>query len=200
MFVAVFALYAVLCALGPTRLERLLSLERAREFLVAALSSVDRDIRPDRTPPRATRHDIYSLVPSLAAVVLGSVEMVRTSIGISTRLGISQVVLGTLVLAALTGIPNVVAAARLAVRGRGSAVVSEALNSNTLNLLFGLVVPALIAGVGPTTTSAETSVGWLLALTILTLAFTRSRGGLSRVEGAVVIALYGVFVITVAVG
>jgi len=45
---------------------------------------------------------------------------------------------GMLVLANLTGISNLVAAISLARRGKGSAVMSEALNSNALNLVFGL--------------------------------------------------------------
>lgn len=199
VFVVLFALYTVASAMRPQTLRRVIVIRPAREFLIAALSSVDKDIRPGRTAPTASRHDIYTLVPVLAAVVLGSVGMVRTSLTIGSQLGISQVIIGTVVLAALTGMPNVLAAVRLAQRGRGSAVVSEALNSNTLNLLFGLVLPALIVGVASPTTTTKLSVWWLLGITVLTLVFTAYRGGLRRDEGIAVIALYVVFVVTLFV-
>ncbi|HEX3732468.1 MAG TPA: hypothetical protein VHU91_06045 [Mycobacteriales bacterium] len=196
VFLVVFALYVTVSAVPPHTLRRVAVPRRVREFLVVALSSVDKDVRPGRTAPMATRHDIYTLLPALTAVVVGSIGMVQTSVRIGARLGISEVLIGTIVLAALTGVPNVLAAVRLARRRRGSAVVSEALNSNTLNLLLGLTVPAVVVGVASPTAATELSVWWLLGLTILTLLFTGYRGGLRRGEGLVVVALYGVFVAT----
>jgi len=200
VFAVAFTLYAAVCALGPDTLRRVVRFRPARDFLVAALSSVNQDIGPGRRAPVASRHDIYTLVPALTAVVLGSVGLVRTSVKIGAQVGISQVVIGTLVLAALTGLPNVLAAVRLALRHRGSAVVSEALNSNTLNLLLGLVLPALVAGVAPPTSTTELSVAWLVGITVVALALTAYRGGLSRGEGVAVIALYAIFVVTLVTG
>lgn len=199
VFLVLFALYAVVSAMRPETLRRVILVRPVREFLIAALSSIDKDIRPGRTAPKASRHDIYTLVPVLTAVVLGSVGMVHSSLTIGARLGLSQVVIGTIVLAALTGMPNVLAAVRLAQRRRGSAVVSEALNSNTLNLLFGLVLPALIVGVASPAATTELSVWWLLGITVLTLVFTAYRGGLRRNEGIAVIAIYVVFVVTLVI-
>ena len=51
---------------------------------------------------------------------------------------------GAIVLAAVTSMPNAVAAVFLARRGRASATLSEAFNSNTLNVLAGLLIPAVI--------------------------------------------------------
>jgi len=59
VFLVVFALYATVSALRPQTLRRVAA-GPAREFLVAALSSVDKDVRPGRTAPMATRHDVYT--------------------------------------------------------------------------------------------------------------------------------------------
>jgi hypothetical protein len=80
---------------------------RPRSFLVGALSSVQKEVRSAQTASRATRHDIYTLVPALTAVVLGSIGMVDTSLSLGKRWGIPQLVIGTVVLAALTGLRNV---------------------------------------------------------------------------------------------
>ena len=49
-------------------------------------------------------------------------------------------------LAAVTSLPNAVAAVYLAGRGRGAATLSTALNSNALNVIAGLLLPAAIIG------------------------------------------------------
>ena len=51
---------------------------------------------------------------------------------------------GGIVLAAVTSMPNAVAAVFLARRGRAAATLSEAFNRNTLNGLAGLLIPAVI--------------------------------------------------------
>jgi cation:H+ antiporter len=195
---AIFLPYVGLSALRPRQVERCLHPGRTRSFLVAALSSVEKDVRPAETAPRATRHDLYTLVPALTAVVLGSVGMVNTALSLGDRWGISSIVIGTVVLAGLTGLPNVLASVRLALRGRGSAVVSESFNSNTVNLLVGVTVPALITGVAAPAGTTELTVWWLAGITAVTVAFTGYRGGLRRWEGVVVMALYLAFVGVVA--
>lgn len=192
---AVFSPYVAISALRPEQIDGLVPLASMRRFLTAALSSVEKDVRPEREPPKASRHDLYTLVPALAAVVLGSVVMVDSSVALGDRWGISQVVMGTVVLAALTGLPNVLAAIRLALHRRGSVVVSEALNSNSINLLVGIAMPTLIVGVAPISRATELSVWWLGGITAVTLVFTAYRGGLRRSEGLVVLAAYVAFLI-----
>ena len=51
--------------------------------------------------------------------------------------------LGFLILAPLTSIPNALTAVRLGLAGRGAALVGETFNSNTINLGFGVIVPSL---------------------------------------------------------
>jgi len=53
---------------------------------------------------------------------------------------------GAIVPAAVTRLPNAVAAIYLARRGRAAATRSEAMNSNTLNVLAGLLKPAADGG------------------------------------------------------
>ncbi|MFZ2064648.1 MAG: hypothetical protein WAV27_01560 [Xanthobacteraceae bacterium] len=81
--------------------------------------------------------DAVDVLPLLGMVVITSVGMVRSATTLGERWGVSKVAIGALVLATLTGIPNVVAALRLAAHGRGAAVVSETFNSNSLNLIAG---------------------------------------------------------------
>lgn len=93
----------------------------------------------------------------------------------------------------LTGIPNVVAGIRLALQDRGSAVVSETFNSNSLNLIVGAYMPTLLVALSASSAEARLSLWWLLAMTLLTAGIFTVRGFLSRRSGLVLIIVYGAF-------
>jgi len=137
--------------------------------------------------------EALALVPALVAIVLGSIGMVDTALALGSRWHIAQSIIGALVLAALTGIPNAVAAVRLAMEGRGAVVVSEALNSNTLNLMVGIACPALAMGLGSPTRFAVLGLWWLVASTVLALALMLRGGRLGRREGIVVVVVWAAF-------
>ena len=83
---------------------------------------------------------------ALIVIIVTCMGMVRSAVFLSDAWGLNKTILGVLVLALLTGIPDVITAIKLALDGRGIAVMSEALNSNTLNILFGICVPATMFG------------------------------------------------------
>jgi Ca2+/Na+ antiporter len=124
--------------------------------------------------------------------------MVSAAQSLGGRWGVSDVVIGTLVLAALTGIPNVIAALRLARHSRGAAVVSESLNSNNANIAVGLCVPAVILGIGGSSGLEELGAWWMVGMTALTVLLLGFRRDLNRAEGAAIIGLYVVFAVLVA--
>jgi cation:H+ antiporter len=142
----VFVPYVVLSSFGESRLRRCPLPGSLREHLCRAVADVERDERPAEEPKRATTVDVIGIVPALAAVVIGSIVVVSSATALGMRWHVPHTILGMLVLAALTGIPNLVGAMQLARRGRGTAVVSETLNSNSLNVIFGLCLPAALLG------------------------------------------------------
>jgi len=135
-----------------------------------------------------------TLLPAIAVIVIGSTGMVEAALNLGQRWSIPDVIVGTIVLAVLTSIPNAYTAARLAFQRRGSAVVSETLNSNTVNLVFGVSVPALFVGLGSTGSLARFDVGWLLLTTAVVIALLARRAGVGRSAGLVILAFYAVFV------
>ena len=104
----------------------------------------------------------------------------RSTLSLADAWGVPHDLVGVFVLAGLTGLPNAYAAARLALQGRGPQVVSEAFNSNTINLLVGIGLPALVIGLGRTGHNVPLDLAWLLGLTVLVLL--ARQGGLSRWE------------------
>jgi len=129
---------------------------------------------------------------ALAGVVGGSFAMVHAALAAEPWLHIPRAVLGVVVLAALTSLPNLWVALHFARTNRGVALFSEAMNSNTINLLGGLIVPTLFVGAGIARGSLG-AFGWLLALTLLVALAPLPHRRLSRAVGAAIIALYLIF-------
>src|SRR6266566_1062129 len=131
---------------------------------------------------------------ALIAVVGASTIMEVTATALGRRYAVADIVTGGLVLAVVTSLPNAVTAVYLARRGRAAAVLSTALNSNAINVVAGLLVPASVAGLGPRSGQGTLVAAWYAGLTVLALALAYRGRGLGRVPGAAIIAGYLAFV------
>lgn len=150
----------------------------------------DSRVHPVHVPSRT----LWLIPPSLAVIVLGSVSMVHAGIRLGHAAGIPDVLIGTLVLAVVTSIPNAYTGVRLGLARRGSALVSETLNSNTINLVGGLAIPALFVTVSGGGLARADGV-WLVAATVLTLVLLAPRGGARRLGGALLVASWVAFAV-----
>lgn len=197
LFGVVLVPYVWLTSLHESQLQRAPVPRPIRDLLCRALGEVERDSNLRETPPRGRLLDFLSVIPTLSSIVAGSFVMVRSAISIGDRWHVPGAVLGTLVLATLTGIPNFVAAIHLARRGRGTAVMSEALNSNSFNVIFGLGLPAAVTGLTAPSTTGLITIIWLPAVTLLALFLAGRPGGLRRKGGAALVLSYLAFMLTV---
>jgi Ca2+/Na+ antiporter len=148
-------------------------------------------------PQRGTNTDVVFALGSLVVVVVASATMERGASTLGRHYGVADIVVGGLVLAAVTSLPNAVAAVFLARRGRGAAALSTALNSNTINVAAGLLIPAAFIGLAKPSGSGLLVAGWYVGLTILTLVLAYLGRGLRRWSGSLIIAAYAVFVAVV---
>ncbi len=73
-------------------------------------------------------------------------------------------------------------------------MLSIALNSNAINVVAGLLIPATIAGLGPPSGQGTLVAAWYAGLTVLALALAFRGRGLGRITGAAIIAGYLAFV------
>src|SRR5207244_7413311 len=110
---AVLVPYVLVLSIRPAQVRRLVPGRRFGHFLTIAVREEIQDLRTEPTP-KASIADVVALAPSLAVIVLGSIGMVRAATDLGHRWGISDIVIGTLVLASLTSLPNLLTAVRLA--------------------------------------------------------------------------------------
>lgn len=193
---AALVLYAVVLGTEGRGFGRLPMPPPWRSWLMAAAAEEEQEIEGamDQLPGSWRDGGLAGL--SLLLVVGGSVIMERAASALGERYAVPQIVIGGLVLAVVTSLPNAVAGIYLAARGRGAAVLSTALNSNALNVVVGLLVPGAIIGLGAPSGYAILTGAWYAGLTVVALALAYGDRGLRRDSGAIVVAAYLVFLCT----
>jgi cation:H+ antiporter len=185
--------YVAILVLGDGRVHRLPLPSGVHTLLRDALGSGL--AHPHTTPGARPRVGAtLPMLPLLGAIVAGAAVMVDTSLTLADTIGLSHALVGLLILAVVTSLPNMSTAIRLARQGRGDATVSEALNSNTINLVGGILIPTLILGLGTVPHDANSDMLWLAALTIGTIGALAMPHGMRRTTGAILIAGYIAFV------
>jgi cation:H+ antiporter len=135
------------------------------------------------------------IVPAVGLIVLGATGMVHSALVLADHWQISKAIVGVLILGVLTALPNAFTGIRLGLDGRSAALVSETLGSNTINLLGGILLPALAIGLASSSAVVAFDLVWLLAMTAVMLALLAQRRGLGRHGGSLLICLYAVFVV-----
>ena len=186
--------YIIVLGAGGERLRRFALTRRWESWLALAVSEEEEELSEVIHPRHGRGRDVAVAAAMLVIVVVASVAMERAATELGTHFAIPEIVVGGVVLAAVTSLPNSVAAVYLAARGRGAAMLSTTLNSNALNVTAGLLVPATITGLGPPSAQSNLIAVWYLALTVIALAFAYRDGGVRRASGALIIGAYLVFV------
>lgn len=194
LVLVVLAPYVTILAVRHERLARMRLPPAWTRWLVAAISEEELELEVAIHPRRGGIRDALAAGAAVAVVVAASVEMEHSATALGVRWGIAPIVVGALVLAVVTSLPNAVAAVYLAMRGRGAAVLSTALNSNALNILAGLLIPTTILGVGAPSGQTTFIAASLMAMTVLALVCAYLGRGLRRGVGLVIIASYLAFV------
>ncbi len=176
----------------------LLARRRRAHHVVGRLAGfLDQRPRPQRsgTRPSDPAHHLLGLIAvDVALILAGSAGMVQAALALGGDWHISTGVLGVLILAPLTSLPNAITAVRLGLAGRGAALVGETFNSNSLNLGVGVLVPALFTSLGVVTMTAKLELAWLLGMTVVAIMLLASPRGMRRSAASALIVLYLGFV------
>jgi cation:H+ antiporter len=143
----------------------------------------------------ATHRQVMLMALDLVLIVAGSIGMVEAALALGDRWGIRQALVGVLVLGPLTSLPNALTGVRLGLARRGAALVTEALNSNSINLVAGVAIPSLFVTLAARSTIDRLDLALLAATTAASLGLLAMRGGMRRLGGAIVIFLYVAFVV-----
>lgn len=107
--------------------------------------------------------------------------------------GWSERLIGLTIVSMGTGLPEVVASLVSSLRGRSDMAVGNVIGSNLFNILM---VVGITAGIAPLSVSAElmsSDMLWMLGITLLLLPLMWTGWRVNRVEGGILLAVYGVY-------
>lgn len=157
--------------MGPAR--------RATEFILLA----------DDHPDVSVLVDLTLVLLGLAFLVAGGEAVVRGASGLADHFGVSAFFVGVTVVAVGSSVPEIVTSAYAAAYGAPDLLVGHIVGSVTSQITLGVglvgVVSPLVVHRSKTLTYGG---GMLLAMLVMTAATL--TGGISRLEGAGMIALY----------
>ena len=193
----VFVPYVAYSAEHPATRARLRLPGRWSAWLARAFAEEEAELFAMR-PQRGDGRDAGIALIAVIVVITASVAMEEAATTLGSAAGLAPIVVGGLILASVTSLPNAVAAIYLARRGRGAATLSEAFNSNALNVVVGLLLPGTLLGlVAPSLDATFVAVSYL-ALTAGAVVLALRGRGLDRGAGSIIIVCYVVFAGVVA--
>ncbi len=159
-------------------------------YFVALVQAEQRRRRPIERPPEGRLPPPLSIALGLVTVTLGAHVVVTEALVVAASLGLSQTLLGVLLVGAGTSLPELSLSVRAATQRHASLSVGNVIGSN----IFDLLVPVGVGGaIHPLLVAEETIVFDLpaLALTSLVLlTFLARRRGLQRSEAIALAGLY----------
>lgn len=200
---AVAAVGAIVCFVGPYLLLVIGGERLANRLGLRRLATLvkDRDSHQDETEALehlthefVTHHQLVLMGMDIALIVAGSFGMVQAALTLGDQWGIAPGVVGALILGPLTSLPNALTGVRLGSARRGAALVTEALNSNTINLVAGVALPSLFVTLAAKAAKDQLDLALLAVAMVATVALLAPRKGMGRAGAALIVTLYAAFV------
>ncbi len=144
---------------------------------------------------RALELSLVYLALSIAFILGASYLLVTESLALGKALAVPPALIGTFALAIATSLPNTWAAISLTRRDMPRAAVATTFTSNSINVAIGAGLPSIFLRFHVSPVTRELDVPWLFVMTGAALVLLATRRVLTRLEGALLIALYVAFVI-----
>lgn len=139
--------------------------------------------------------NVVLMVGGLVLLVLGSRWLVTGAISLAKYVGVSDVTIGMIVVAAGTSLPEVVTSIVASLRGERDIAIGNVIGSNLFNILGVLGLAALVAPtsieVVPSILSVDLPLMIAVAFACLPICFT--GGVISRWEGGFLFAYYAAY-------
>jgi len=141
--------------------------------------------------------EILLLIVGLALVLIGAEALVDGASNLARRWGVSEFVIGLTIVAIGTSAPEMVVSFISAIEGNSDLAVGNIVGSNIFNTALILGLSAVIAPVAITRANLRRDIPVNIGITALLVLcglkhtlFGIGQDGLSRIEGAVFVALF----------
>lgn len=134
--------------------------------------------------------DLLFVVGGLGVLVLGSRLLVDNAVSLAQELGVSQAVIGLTIVAAGTSMPELATSLVAALRKQADIAIGNIVGSNVFNV-FGILGVASLLSPLSAPGIAALDYGAMILFTVLLIPLLYTGRLLHRVEGGLLLALYG---------
>ncbi len=148
------------------------------------------------------RMAIFWLVIGLAALLVGAELLVDAAINIAHALGVTELVIGIVLVALATSLPELAVSMVSALKGEYGLALGTIVGSNIFNMLAVIGVAAVIEPAELPQSVLSLHIFVLVAFTLALFAMTYDydgKGHISRLEGGALLAAYLAFIAFVVV-
>jgi len=133
-------------------------------------------------------------------LVLGGKYLVDGAVAIARYAGMTERVIGLTIVAMGTSAPELAASLVAAFRGRSDLALANIIGSNIFNILGILGITALLHPIPVAAAIVQTDAWWMLGFAVVLFPMMWTGRRISRVEGGILLAGYGTYLMTLLRG
>ncbi len=149
--------------------------------------------------PTGTLRAAATAALGLGVLLVGGSLFVDGAVAVASGFGLSERLVGLTIVAVGTSLPELVTSLVAARRGHSDLAVGNVVGSNIFNLLLCLGTASLAGAVGAPLRTLAVDLAALILMTALAAAFIRTERTITRLEGAVAVALYVAFTVVTVI-
>jgi cation:H+ antiporter len=146
------------------------------------------------TAPKSLFWTIFAIVLGLLLLIGGSQVLLIGAIGIAEHFDVPEAVIGLTLVAVGTSLPELSISIIAAIRRHADVAIGNILGSNIFNLLGILGVSALLQPLPVHERILQFDQWVMLGTSLILLLFLYTQRRLSRIEGGMLLAGYGIYV------
>jgi len=148
-----------------------------------------------RTPKMYTLWAFVSLIAGFAILIFCSEIVVKNSVKFALSLGISQSLVGILILGLGTSLPELVVSFEALRKKAVRLSIGNLIGSNIFDVLIPIGLGSTIAGLNIERNLLRFDIPFLFFVSLLVVFFFRRKMNLNKKEAMILIAVYAVYVI-----
>jgi cation:H+ antiporter len=184
--IALFTVYAVIIGREAVGLEEKKDLQEQVSDLTLANGA------------RSVGIAVGLVAVGIVVLLSGGEILVRGAISLARSLGMTERLIGLTVVAAGTGAPEVATSIVAARKGQSEIALGNVIGSNIFNILGILGAAALITPLAIAPAILDSDLWWMLGITFVLLPMMWTRTVVSRVQGGLLMLIYGTYVALLA--
>jgi cation:H+ antiporter len=142
---------------------------------------------------RSVAIDLGLIGVGVLLLVVGARLLVAGAVAVAERAGLSERVIGLTIVAGGTSLPELATSAVAALRRQADIALANVIGSNIFNLLGILGIAALVRPLPVAAGLIASDLWWMLAFALVLLPMMLRGMRITRVEGALLVAGYGVY-------